>query len=101
MPYRKPRAKRGQLSPEALAYLTDDQTRMMVIRYGVIVMGSRSDGDPTPDELWRQYRDDFLPEFIRESWTATFTLVALGCTPSRPGTGRILNPYRYPAAESA
>lgn len=67
MPYKKELAKKRKLSPSAIVYLTDDQSAddehdftLWCYRHGMQGM----DHEPKPDELWRQYRDEFLPTFI-------------------------------------
>lgn len=63
----KQRITKRRLTPTEEAYLRDDDTGLEVedfilwcYRHGQPGFG----GDPLPKELWEEYRDDFLPEFI-------------------------------------
>ncbi len=69
---RKMRKVKRQLTDVELAYLKDDETSVFTGSDDWFLWNYRHglpgfDGDPKPDELWKKYKDDFLPEFIREN----------------------------------
>ena len=63
---RRTRSMKGRLTPAELAYLTDtdakveglDEWCLFCFRLGL------SAGDIHPRDLWEEYRDDFLPDYI-------------------------------------
>ncbi len=67
MPYKKTIAKKTKLSPAALAYLCDEKApesyTLWCYRHGM----PGFDHEPKPEDLWRQYGDDFLQKFIEKN----------------------------------
>lgn len=72
MPTKRTRATRKQkgVSQAALAYLLDDSAATISGVDGFTLWCYRNgmpgfDGEPTPDELWRDHGPEFLPEYIK------------------------------------